>query len=927
MDHALIGHVTERFMALRDIRLSRLREPLPERRREVLDLLPLLFHMNHPHLPAYVGGDVPAGLPGYVPDRDAETAARKHLRGQQLGGAARRDFVLRGLYLMGSSGTLGQDWDSDFDLWLIHDDALQGGERQRLAEKARAVEAWARSRGVEVHVFLMHAAGFRSGEKGALSNDASGQTQHLLLLEEFYRTAVLLAGHPPLWWLIPPQHDGAGYQAQVEHLEGQLGVHLQEWIDLGPLGEISADEFFSSAHWQLHKGIDAPYKSVLKLMLIEAYAAQYPRVGWLSDQLKQAVYGEQELDPDRLDPYRLLLDRISEHLVARDEPDRLELARRSLYLKTGMRLSGDPGRTDWRADQLRQLTRQWEWDERHLTVLDRRREWPLERVMEERDALVAELTRSYRMLTEFARARGSDMQRNGRELSLLGRRLYAAMERHPGKIDLINPGSSVQLAEEQLWICRHASGIRGGHWRLYRRPPGVLGTEARPLKTATSLVEMLAWLYLNQLTATTRLQLLPRPADGGVPEFQRILQVLEKRLGEPALPDVPISAFADQPQAVHSLAFVNVAPAPELELQVPIGVPQADRSPVDNVEHLMITNWGEVLVHSHDDGLEGLLDSLCQHLNMTRHTGMRAVPLHANSFSSGDADAVARRISELSETGGACFAELGERARFVFELLGNCYLIEQAEQGLQWLQVGDREDLMQLLQEPLNRFRPTRLDPRKLSDLPLVRLFAENVDGLVQVFYRTTVDGVEMFCLDDCGALFHQHYENISEPVFLAQQQRLFATLTSRRMLASSAHAGEMLAGGTRFYRLAVSPEGWTARPVQPPAEGQGQQLGLQLVTSRDGLAGDNFSLVVGEREFDALRLGAGLYTEVAAFVLAQRRPGQDYPVRITGVLPAGLEEGAGWTVNEMLRTKRRIERRLTAAMRQLARQRSRRPA
>jgi adenylate cyclase class 1 len=184
-----------------------------------------------------------------------------------------------------------------------------------------------------------------------------------------------------------------------------------------------------------------------------------------------------------------------------------------------------------------------------------------------------------------------------------------------------------------------------------------------------------------------------------------------------------------------------------------------------------------------------------------------------------------------------------------------------------------------------------------------------------------------MFCLDDCGALFHQHYENISEPVFLAQQQRLFTTLTSRRMLASAAHAGEMLAGGTRFYRLGLNPEGWTARPVEPPSEPQTQQLGLQLVTSRDGLAGDNFSLMVEEREFDALRLGPELYAQVAAFVLARRRPGQDYPIRITGVLPAGLEEGAGWTVNEMLRTKRRIERRLTAAMRQLAKQHKRRPA
>lgn len=921
MDQHLIAHVTGRFMRLRETRLTRLRDMLSHRRREVLDLLPLLFHLNHPHLPAFVGDDVAAGLPGYVPDRDAQHAARKHLRDRSLNTTARHSFVLRGLYLMGSSGTLGQDRESDFDVWLIHDEGLEHGALLRLQAKARAVEAWAQSLDVEVHIFLMHAAGFRQGQKDALSNESSGQTQHFLLLEEFYRTAVLLAGLPPLWWLVPPQHE-ADYDTQVQQLSRLHGVHLEDWIDFGPLGDIPADEFFSSAHWQLHKGIDAPYKSILKLMLIEAYAAQYPEVRWLSEELKQVVYSDAELDPDRLDPYRLILNRISDHLRARGEPDRLELARRSLYIKSGVKLSTG-GVDDWRQQQLRELCKQWGWDGRHCQLLDQRQHWKLERVMEERDALVAELTRSYHLLTEFARSRGSNMSRNGRELSLLGRRLYAALERRPGKVDRINPGISNNMAEDQLWICRHASGTHGGHWRLYREPPGVLGTDAPPLKAASSLVEMLAWLYVNRLAGSgTRIQVLPRPLEGSTPEHLRILQTFERRLGEPDSSSPAIEAFADTPHALHSLAFVNVAPLPELELQVPIGVERPGRSPVDSVDHLLITSWGEILIRSRDDGLDGLLEVLCQHLNMSRRGGVAAAPLRAHSFTSGNADAVARRVGELSEAIADAFQELGDRLRYVFELQRSCYVIELGERGPSWFEVGDREDLMQLLQEPQHEYRPTRLDRREFSDTPLQRVFDENIEGMVQVFYRVHVDGIEMFCLDDCGALFHQHNVNISEPVFLSQQQRLFDSLANRRLLAAANHAGDMLAGGARFYRLAQSPEGWTARPVEPPRERPAHQLELLLVTSRDGLAGDNFTLIMDGREFDALRLGKRLYPEVAGHVLAQRKAGQDYPIRITGVLPAGLEDGAGWTVNEMLRTKRRIERRLTGAMRELSRQR-----
>ncbi len=923
-DRHRVAHITKRFLALRDVRLFRLREPLSARRREVLDLLPLLFHLNHPHLPAFLGDDVPAGLPAYQPTRDTAQAARKLLRHQNLGGRANQRFELRGLYLMGSSGTLGQTRNSDLDVWLIRDDAMSGPALGRLRQKAAAIEAWARSQDTELHVFIMDAAGFRAGRKDAISDDNSGTTQHALLLEEFYRTAVLLAGRPPLWWLTPVG-SGDDHDRQVTMLRTRMGVNLDDWIDFGPFAQIDADEFFSSAHWQLHKGIAAPYKSVLKLMLTEAYAAQYPKVHWLCDQLKRAVHGDQILDPDRLDPYRMLLTRLTEYLTDKGEPDRLELARRSLYIKTGIRLSATAVH-DWRSSQLHDLSRKWGWDERHWQLLDERQGWKLEKVVEERDALVAELTRSYHLLTDFARRNGSDMGRNGRELSLLGRRLYAALERRPGKVELINPGISRDLSEPKLWISRHASGGHGAHWRLFREPPGVLGTEAIPLKATGNLVEMLTWLKVNGLASgDTQLQLLPRPVETSTPEHQRILQTLAKHLTPPDGHGPPISAFGDKPQALQSLVFVNVAPPPSLGLGSLDTLDSLDvtdtihQTPVDTVEHLVVTSWGEILVHQHHDGTAGLLDALCRHLNLTANA-TAPLPLRAQCFSSGDVHAITHRVGELSERIVNSFAELGDELRYLFVLKNTFYLVERSERGMRWLEVGDLEDLLHLLQEPLNRFRPTRIDPYRLSNSPLVQLYEQNRPGQVQVFFRVKHDGVEMFCLDDCGALFHQLYEDISESVFVSQQKRLFDSLANRRLLSSADLAGDMLADGAHFFRLAMSPEGWVARPLETPQYLPGQPLELLLVTDRDGLETNRFSLMVQHQEFDGLRLGSRLYKEVAAHILARRKPGQNYPIRITGVMPAGLEDGAGWSVNEMLRAKRRIERRLTQAMRELSR-------
>ena len=54
-----------RFLALRDIRFSRLKATLSQRQQEFVELLPLLFHSNHPGLPGFVSTECPADLPDY----------------------------------------------------------------------------------------------------------------------------------------------------------------------------------------------------------------------------------------------------------------------------------------------------------------------------------------------------------------------------------------------------------------------------------------------------------------------------------------------------------------------------------------------------------------------------------------------------------------------------------------------------------------------------------------------------------------------------------------------------------------------------------------------------------------------------------------------------------------------------------------------
>ena len=388
-----LAQLRGRFLSVNQGRLARAMEGLAPRQQTLLRLLALFFHVNHPLLPGYVSDCTPAGVSGYEPDAATLATARQLIRDfscSKRGGCPSQP--IHGLFLMGSLGTLAQTAQSDIDVWICLAPDLSNAAVSALRKKCRRLEAWAMSQGSEAHLFLIDAQ---------LRNDEGGDPRQRLLLDEFYRTAIWLAGRTPMWWWVPVQEE-ARYAEFACGLVTAGMVDRDEIIDLGHLAHINCGEFSGAGLWQLFKGIESPYKSLLKLLLIEVYASEHPQVNCLSLGFKQRVYDNQ-LDLDELDPYVVVYRRIECYLKQRGELQRLELVRRSLYLKVDHALSNGEADTQWQRRLLKRLTREWGWDEQHLAMLDNRSQWQAQQVSHERRALARELSTSYRSLRQFAR--------------------------------------------------------------------------------------------------------------------------------------------------------------------------------------------------------------------------------------------------------------------------------------------------------------------------------------------------------------------------------------------------------------------------------------------------------------------------------------------------------------------------------------------
>ena len=121
---------------------------------------------------------------------------------------------------------------SDLDIWVCHQSWLDNEERLNLQRKCTMLQKWCVSMGVEVSFFLIDENRFRHNESGNLGGEDCGSTQHILLLDEFYRTAVRMAGKRILWNMVPGEEEHH-YDDYVMSLYAKGVLTPNEWLDLG----------------------------------------------------------------------------------------------------------------------------------------------------------------------------------------------------------------------------------------------------------------------------------------------------------------------------------------------------------------------------------------------------------------------------------------------------------------------------------------------------------------------------------------------------------------------------------------------------------------------------------------------------------------------------------------------------------------------
>lgn len=923
----------QRFLAINEGRLVRTIGFLNVQQQLFLESLPLMLHVNHTLLPGYITNSTPCGISRYEPTKNTIRAAKSFANAFAYTGRTTKSAAIHNVSIMGSCGSIAHARGSDLDFWICHDPTLSAEQLAELEQKLFAIQKWAESLSLEIHFFLMNAEQFRQGLRRGVSGEDCGSSQHFLLLDEFYRTSIRLAGRYPLWWMVPAEQEKT-YQSHTRELIDKRFIDSDQFIDFGGIPEFPAGEFVGAGLWQLYKGIDSPYKSVIKIMLTELYASEFPEVEGLSLLFKKMIYaGETGLDV--VDPYSLLYKRLEIYLRQRQETARLELLRRCIYLKINEPMSRPNPKQDglWRRQAILKLMADWQWSNQHVQFLDSRKNWKIQQVISERKLLVDELNFSYRFLVKFAKDNNFSASINQQDMNLLGRKLYAAFERKAGKLEIMNASIAPNITEEQLTLMRDMADPhtqKKSTWILYS---GFVRPEQREeqisIRRSRSIVDLIAWCYFNRvLDETTRFVIYPGETVLTEGELKQIVQVLQSvyPLG---LGDAEQQDFYEASRIKSMSFFVNIGSDPMKELNRrgmqllsesndALNYSGLHTNLVMNVDELVVNSWHEVSA-AHYDHQDGLMDFILNFLRHVLRMQVNSLPvIEVLCFCPTRPQAIAERIKGLFRDLMRVFLrEVNkENHRYIIEMGGAYYVLQVKESQPSVQRFASIDVLLQNLSQGQSQFSRIMIDSFALKNHWLPILAPHNKANFLQVFYRKTQTGADFYVLDEKGACFVAQELMFQEKPCLQRWLR-FLTSTQGKLIHTDTAVSDQPTTPIGFYEM-IKREQWVVEPREIDNQYEYARFHqVQVLMEAVGAHEYIYTFYCDHEQFSEQAYGGEVFAAVAQHLMQQRAGTASYPLYITEIDITGFDQrGAPRHTVFYLQQKAFLEQRLNAALR-----------
>ncbi|MBF0302015.1 MAG: class I adenylate cyclase [Desulfamplus sp.] len=459
--------------------------------------------------------DIPNGIAGYLPNCETQRICRKYLgkgyiRKDGIVFIERHFCYVEALFTMGSIGSIAHTTGSDIDYWVcIREELFDNEKRELLQKKLHAIEKWAKNVfKTDIHFFIVDIDKAKRSDFGGSDSESSGSAQGRLLKEEFYRTMIHVAGQLPFWATLPVDVSKNYYN--------ELFVRVcpnpakGRFIDFGDIHDIPAGEYFGASVWQMFKYLKSPFKSVLKMGLLEKYIHEKKRdrVLLCNDFKKEWMNPGLSFNLTKSDPYYLLLSSLvayykkidPEHLFAKfvqscffskvSITDEKELKKSAFGLKEIL---------------IKRCMDEWGWKDTEVFEAGKFETWTYNKIAEESVKIRRYMLQTYKQCRRIWTSSDASYEKESlltpRDRTILGRKMVVQFSMdEKAKVEPLllvsksglTKGLNLQYNDDvkdtQKWLLMHK-------WRDDQNRM----ENNEKLKAAACIEELGAWLIHNEL--------------------------------------------------------------------------------------------------------------------------------------------------------------------------------------------------------------------------------------------------------------------------------------------------------------------------------------------------------------------------------------------------------------------------------------------
>ncbi len=485
---------------------------------DLFQIIPFLIHENivFPGL-SNIAEQTPYGICGYVPNLETQEVLKKYITKEKIVVRSCKNYVIEGLFTIGSIGSIAQTADSDIDWWVcINEENFTSQEMTLLHKKLNLLENMAREQfQTQVTFFLVDILKTRNNDFGDSNIESSGSAQTRLLKEEFYRTMIYIAGKIPLWSVLPTTISINYYNSILKTVSSFPG--LARYIDLGDIHAISTSEYVGASIWQMFKWLKSPFKSVIKMALLEKFIYEYGRQSLLCNQYKDEwMNAGTHLKLAQNDSYYILLKSLLKYYEAGKDNKSKKLLLTCFFLKLGISKDSQIDHTVFglKKSLLEKCIKTWGWKKSQIFEIGNFKTWNYSDIVKLSNFIEIYMIKKYKTINKaFETILHERSGITPEDRTMLGRKIFVEFSKQPGKVRKVLLVSRSDRHFSSLYLKNITKDNQTWSWQLLNKNVKVYNNQEEPLISADTIEEIGAWLINNTLyNEKTLINLFPNPA-------------------------------------------------------------------------------------------------------------------------------------------------------------------------------------------------------------------------------------------------------------------------------------------------------------------------------------------------------------------------------------------------------------------------------